>query len=68
MREPASVHDERDRRLGTEGEGQPEGASCCTEIGSEDSEMKWPIAEMVGTAAFVVVVCLGTAALIAWIV
>lgn len=30
--------------------------------------MKWPIAEMIGTAVFVVVVCLGTAALISWIV
>ena len=68
MREPASIHDERDRRLGAEDESQPEGASCCTEIGSEDSEMKWPIAEMVGTAVFVVAICLGTAALISWIV
>ena len=66
MREPTSVHDERDRRGDAASEGRPEAASSCTEIGVED-EMKWPLAELIGTAIFVMVVCLGAAALVAWI-
>lgn len=67
MREPTSVYDQRDRRGEETPEGRPEAASCCTEIGCEDNEMKWPIAEMVGTVIFVIVVCFLTAAVIAWI-
>ena len=36
MREPAPLHDERGDRA-VEQEGQPQAASCCTEIGFEDA-------------------------------
>lgn len=36
MREPAPLYDERGNRA-VEQEGQPQAASCCTEIGCEDA-------------------------------
>lgn len=68
MHERTSVDDQRDSGARGPLESGPEAASSCTEIGCEDDDMKWPIAEMVGTAVFVVVVCFLTAAVIAWIV
>jgi hypothetical protein len=62
MRESTPIFDQGDAGAGRP-EGEYEAASCCTEIGSEDrDDLSLPVAEVIKTILFAIVV-VGTLAL-----
>ena len=67
MWKSTQVHHQRDSDAGGE-ESRPEGASSCTEIGSEDpsGDIGWPVWEIIKTFLFVIAMCVATAAVVAW--